>query len=195
MTIYTIYKATNTVNKKVYIGFTSSFHKRVHTHKKDYKKRITKFYSAIRKYGWENFQWEVLFQSTDKEYCLNIMEQHYIDQYNSIKEGYNLNFGGAGVLGAARDTIWITNGINNKRIKKSAPIPNNWKKGRTISITETKRKSDLDIGHKLGKRNKNKVSAYDLYENKSISIEREIFLSNRDRFCGITSSRIPAVVS
>lgn len=31
-------------------------------------------------------------------------------------------------------TMWITNGIENKKIKKSFDIPDNWKKGRTIHM-------------------------------------------------------------
>ena len=191
MSIYTIYKATNQVNKKVYIGFTSSWPNRIRSHKIHYKKRKTKFYSAIKKYGWENFTWCILYQSSNKEHCLNEMEQHFINEYNSIESGYNMNKGGAGVLGVNKNTIWITNGKQNKRISKSDLIPDNWKKGRVIVISETKKQSDIEVGHNLGTRNKNKVIAYDLYENKKVSINREIFYSNKDRFCGITSSRVP----
>lgn len=54
-----IYKITNKVNNKVYIGqtrYTVEFRWRQHQHKKD----NTYFHNAIRKYGAQNFMVETL---------------------------------------------------------------------------------------------------------------------------------------
>jgi hypothetical protein len=32
------------------------------------------FYNPVRKYGWNNFEWEILYQSKEREHTLNIME-------------------------------------------------------------------------------------------------------------------------
>lgn len=94
MTIYSIYKATNIINNKVYIGFTNNFEKRLIAHKSAYTRKNTKFYNAIKKYEWDSFVWEIIYQSLDSNHCLNIMEPFFIVHYNSINEGYNTSSGG-----------------------------------------------------------------------------------------------------
>jgi len=49
--IYSIYKATNKINGKSYIGFDSKWPRRKHKHHFEYKERTSKFYNAIKKYG------------------------------------------------------------------------------------------------------------------------------------------------
>jgi group I intron endonuclease len=95
MKIYTIYKAININNGKVYIGFDSNWPNRKYRHKLNYEIRNTKFYSAIKKYGWDSFEWSILFQSKDKNYTLNEMENYFITEYDSINCGYNLIPGGS----------------------------------------------------------------------------------------------------
>lgn len=88
-----IYKITNKVNNKVYIGqtrYTLEFRWRQHQHKKD----NTHFHNAIRKYGPENFSVEVLEECDYED--LNSKEIFYIAKYNSFAEGYNLTLGGDG---------------------------------------------------------------------------------------------------
>jgi len=93
--IYSIYKATNTITGKCYIGFDSDWPNRQKSHKRSAKKtNNTKFYNAIRKYGWENFNWEVLYRSKDKDHTLNIMEPYFIKENNSLNNGYNMTIGG-----------------------------------------------------------------------------------------------------
>lgn len=92
-----IYKATNLINDKIYIGLTTkSLEHRVSVHKKDSKRINTYFYQAIRKYGFENFKWEVVDTATTMEE-LEEKERHYIKLYGSFdnKEvGYNTQSGG-----------------------------------------------------------------------------------------------------
>ncbi len=99
MKIYTIYRATNKINNKSYIGFDSNWPMRRNKHKHDYKKSNLKFYNAIKKHGWDNFEWSVLYQSLDGQYCLKVMEPFFIEEYDSFNKGYNLTLGGEGVLG------------------------------------------------------------------------------------------------
>lgn len=105
MTIYTIYKATNKINGKSYIGFDSNYPERINEHKNLSKKRDIKtiFHKAIIKYGWENFEWCVLYQSYDREHTLNTMENYFIIEHNTYagnpNGGYNLTLGGEGTFG------------------------------------------------------------------------------------------------
>lgn len=99
MIIYTIYKITNIVNNKNYIGFTKNFERRIKQHKKDYKNNDLLLYRAINKHGWENFKFEILYQSKLHEHTLNVMEPFFINQYDSHKNGYNMTSGGDGIIG------------------------------------------------------------------------------------------------
>jgi group I intron endonuclease len=99
MNIYTIYKATNLINNKVYIGFDSKFPSRVYSHKCYSKTSDHKFYRAIRKHGFVNFKWEIIFQSLERDYTLKIMEPYFIKENNSFKCGYNSTIGGEGTFG------------------------------------------------------------------------------------------------
>lgn len=96
-----IYKATNNINGKVYIGQTiQKFNCRITRHRFDSKHSdIGIFCRATRKYGFENFDWTILEYCDSKEE-MNDMEFHYIKQYNSLTpDGYNLTLGGEGSLG------------------------------------------------------------------------------------------------
>lgn len=88
-----IYKVTNKVNGKSYIGqtrYTLEFRWRQHLHKKD----KTYFHNAIRKYGAENFSAEILEECPYSN--LNEREIFYIAKYETFKKGYNLTIGGDG---------------------------------------------------------------------------------------------------
>lgn len=101
MIIYTIYKSTNTINGKVYIGFDSNYPSRIKDHKKSALKKgsDTYFHRAIRKYGWDNFTWEIIYQSVDGNHTLNVMEGYFITEHDTYYNGYNMTLGGEGSLG------------------------------------------------------------------------------------------------
>jgi len=90
-----IYKITNKINGKVHIGQTiHSLDDRWQQHIRNAKKGVrTHFYSAIRKYGENNFEPEVICEATTKEE-LNLLETYYIQEYDSIDVGYNMVDGG-----------------------------------------------------------------------------------------------------
>lgn len=86
-----IYKITNLVNEKVYIGQSArGVTERFHRHIQDaMSERLdTHFARAIRKYGPDNFTVEVI-DSADTQDELNQKEQYWIQQYDSIRHGYN----------------------------------------------------------------------------------------------------------
>ena len=92
-----IYKATNKVNHKCYIGQTiSTLHKRKISHKSEVKinRNNSKFHNAVRKHGWESFEWSILYECDSKKE-LDIKEIHYIKELSTIKHGYNIRDGGS----------------------------------------------------------------------------------------------------
>lgn len=95
-----IYCFTNKINNKKYIGQTVNpnhryvQHKSVAFNEKD-PSYNTPFHAAIRKYGWENFNYEVLISEIDDFNILNQLEIYYIDKYNTkVPNGYNIQAGG-----------------------------------------------------------------------------------------------------
>lgn len=151
----TIYKATNKINGKSYVGFDSDWPKRKKRHKINSNYASGKFYSAIRKYGWNNFVWEIIYQSDDKFHTLNMMEPYFIKEYNTYYEGYNMTKGGEGCFGATSNKIWINDGKTHKRIKKDDPIPKNWIKGR-LNIKRSVGMSD-ESKNSISQKNKGKL--------------------------------------
>ena len=86
-----IYKITNKVNGKVYIGQTiRPAEYRFHRHINDAMHNIldTHFARAIRKYGPDKWQLEVIDGAETQEE-LNQKERYWIRYYNSVEEGYN----------------------------------------------------------------------------------------------------------
>jgi group I intron endonuclease len=89
-----IYKATNRLNGKVYVGQTkSTLPKRKSEHKSAARKSDYAFHRALRKYGFENFDWEVLTEVGDLE--VNQREQELIKLHGAFgPNGYNTTEGG-----------------------------------------------------------------------------------------------------
>jgi group I intron endonuclease len=148
-----IYKATNKITGKSYIGFDSAWPSRRERHQENANyKREGKFYDSIRKHGWENFEWSVIYQSQDKEHTLNVMETHFIKDYDTYNTGYNMTEGGEGCFGATTNKIWINDGQNHKRIEKTELIPEGWSIGR-IGLKRQKKMSD-ESKKLIGQKNK-----------------------------------------
>lgn len=92
-----IYKFTNKINGKSYIGQSINLEKRKKEHEHNcfnpnYCNYDSKFYRALRKYGLENFDYEVLENCTKEQ--LNEREVYWIFYFNSYQDGYNSTLGG-----------------------------------------------------------------------------------------------------
>lgn len=94
-----IYKITNEINNKIYIGQTIvSVEERWYKHKWN-ALNLQKYalHQAMHKYGIENFKIEILTETNSKE-DLDRLEKKYIKEYNSFvnQNGYNMTDGGEG---------------------------------------------------------------------------------------------------
>ena len=94
MNNYIIYKHINKINGKIYIGQTCQKPEYRWNHGKGYK-QCPRFYAAIQKYGWDNFEHVILENNLTAEQA-NQKEEQYIKYYHSNNEqfGYNLSAGG-----------------------------------------------------------------------------------------------------
>lgn len=89
-----IYKITNKLNGKSYIGQTI---KSVEVRFKQHCKTESILGRAIRKYGENNFEIETLQKAKSKEE-MDLLEKEYIEKYDSFKNGYNVTEDGQGTF-------------------------------------------------------------------------------------------------
>lgn len=95
-----IYKITNDINDRVYIGKTTrTIDDRFEEHCKDRNRRTFEkrpLYDAMNKYGVEHFHIELIEECSPDD--SNEREQYWIRQYNSYRNGYNATKGGDGKI-------------------------------------------------------------------------------------------------
>ena len=134
---YLIYKITNKINNKIYIGQTKlSLEKRFYYHIYDSLKSQDvniKLHNAIRKYGVENFNIALLEQCESKTQ-LDERERYWIKTLNAQDPlvGYNMTSGGEGGSGGphflnhrhSEKTKQMMS--ENRRGEKNANYGNRW---------------------------------------------------------------------
>jgi group I intron endonuclease len=148
-----IYKATNLVNSKVYIGLTTeTLEQRKSRHLRDAFNQDSNlvFHMALRKYGKDNFQWEIIDDVATNESELKEKEIYYISLYKSYihadkSNGYNMTMGGEGTFGYSHS--------EETRLKMSEA-----KKGRIITEESRLKMSIARKGRKITDKTKKKMS-------------------------------------
>lgn len=164
-TIYSIYLITNKVNDKHYVGYTSNKHG--HRFKDHCSTRTPKYQSrslislAIEKYGKDNFECTVIYQSKDYEHC-RFIETDFITEYNSLSSslgghGYNIDAGGRGHK-RSQETI-------EKHRAKLAGRPQS---------EEHKKKKGFKQGNDYGKRTKGMKRSEEHRKSSSESMKKRI---------------------
>lgn len=104
-----VYKITNLINNKKYIGITNDYKKRWSNHKCGNSKNMV-IAKAIKKYGVENFHFEILFQNLTLEEA-NQKEIELIKTENSLVPfGYNVSSGGGVIPSEKSKKIGADNG-------------------------------------------------------------------------------------
>ena len=147
--MYTVYKHTNKLNNKVYIGITSQKPEtRWGVNGINYKSS-PHFYLAIQKYGWDNFEHEILFTDLTKEdACLK--EQELIKFYNSMDKefGYNQTSGGECCVMSDESKLKLSQAL----------IGNKNGVGHPCSDEKKQKISNAQKGRKLTEEHKDKLS-------------------------------------
>ena len=122
-----IYKITNKLNGKIYIGQTrqdipSRWKQHVQQSGDGYHGKKTHFMYAIRKYGADAFVVEEIEECDNS--LLNEREVYWIKEYDAIAKGYNLSIGGNGCQKIPDEEImfWWNNGKTMIEISKVLPL-------------------------------------------------------------------------
>ena len=89
-----IYKITNTVNNKVYIGQSIDIMRRWRQHKQSFESLTgqRKLIQEVKQYGKDNFTFEIIEECKIEE--LDVKERKYIALFDSYKNGLNMTIGG-----------------------------------------------------------------------------------------------------
>lgn len=142
-----VYKITNKINGKIYIGQTiCKLNRRMANH---LSRQQTPIEKAITKYGIESFEICVIDHASDKE-TLNEKEIYWINTFNcKAPFGYNLTDGGEGRNGVVVSTE--TRDRLSEANKNRGPMPiktrlkiSNANKGRVVS-RETRKKLSVAL--------------------------------------------------
>ena len=146
-----IYKVTNLVNQKVYIGQSiNSLEQRKAEHYKDAKRTdrpTVYFHNALLKYDWKYFKWEVI-EEVDNINALNEREIYWISFYNSTNKnkGYNLKSGGKNG-GTCCEETKAKIGKTTKDKWKNPEIASKMKKGLLKGTCTVKARSLVNYKH------------------------------------------------
>ena len=159
-----IYKITNLINNKIYVGQTTkSLEERFKSHVYGAKVYIktgklpynhnSRIIPALAKYGYENFKIESIHEVDDDE-NIDELEKYYIKILNAQDPliGYNIAEGGnkppsrlgykhtndakEKMSNSARKRKWYTNGVIDIMIDPNNGIPDGFRPGRTNSNTK-----------------------------------------------------------
>lgn len=147
--MYTVYQHKNKINGKIYIGITMQKPEQRWGFNGINYKSSPHFYSAIQKYGWDNFEHNILFQNLTKEEACK-KEQELIAKFNSMdrKFGYNSTSGG---------DVFVMNEETKQKISQSM-MGNKNNLGHSCSEEKKKKISEAQKGRKLTKEHKQKLS-------------------------------------
>lgn len=95
---FCVYMHTNKINSKKYVGITSQRPKKRFLNGKGYQTQV--FGKAVKKYGWENFETQILFEGISeaeaKEKEIQLIAEFKTTDPNI---GYNIAMGGNGTIG------------------------------------------------------------------------------------------------
>lgn len=150
-----IYKITNQINNKCYIGQSINIERRFKEHKNT--NRTSKYlHRAINKYGIDNFKFEII-ETCSKEQ-LSDREKYWIKYYNSLKPyGYNLTDGGDGgntFQYRTKEQMDKT----RKKISQSTCGEKNGFYGKKHSYETKENLKKINTGKKMSEKTKNKIS-------------------------------------
>lgn len=87
-----IYKITNKINGKSYIGQSIDIERRWKEHRRSIGLNKNSLYLDFEKYGIDNFTFEILEECATE--MLNEREHYWIEYYDTYNNGYNLTQGG-----------------------------------------------------------------------------------------------------
>lgn len=193
---YCVYKHTNKINHKVYIGITSQKPnqrwKGGHGYIPKTPGTTSYIYNAILKHGWKNFSHEILFTGLTKEEA-DQKEIEMIAKYKSNQRdlGYNIDKGGNSTGKMSEGTIQKLRDVHKDKIANAERYRkiSESRKGMTFSEEHRLHLSQAKKGKYCGAKNPSAKAV------KQYSLNREYIktwdcLADVDRALGISKGNI-----
>jgi group I intron endonuclease len=147
--MFSIYKITNSVNGKIYIGQTTyTMHERFIGHCYG-KSNCLKLIRAINRYGRENFILTLMTVCGTIE-TANYWETYFIQRYNSIKQGYNIKHGGANGPHSAATRRKLSKSLKGRKFTEEHK--------RKIAVSKIGKPRSQEVKDSMSKRMKGKYS-------------------------------------
>ena len=178
-----IYKITNKLNNKCYIGQSIDIENRWRQHIYESKtlRRGCQIHLAINKDGIDNFTFEVLEECLLDKSILNEREKYWIKYYNSFSGGYNMTPGGQGEDNYQYDPelihqLWdegYSVGLIQKIVGCGRTTINNRLKGYKDYNSRTSHSRGILLAIKQGKMNHLHIGDYYSFSN-----EQKVFFTN-----------------
>ncbi len=130
--MYYLYKTTNLVNNKIYIGV----HYSNNIENDNYLGSGEILKNAIAKYGKQKFKRQILYQFENKQLAYTMQKLIVNEQFVKRNDTYNIRYGGKGGFGHLKETICVKDTDGNIfRINKD---DQRWLNGQVIGITKGK---------------------------------------------------------
>lgn len=146
-----VYRTTNTINGKIYIGKHS-------TEDLDdgYIGSGTVFKRAVSKYGKENFSFEMLHMCSTEDEAYEIESKLVTEEFVALKTNYNRMVGGRHSISTVCTGLkFYNNGTENRRYHPDL-VPSGWTPGR-MNMNQNRNKSSLARNRKQSETMKGKV--------------------------------------
>ena len=138
MKFCSIYKISSLKTNKIYIGQTwNTLNKRFKDHKSPNANGCVKLWNAFNKYGRDSFHIELILVCNTQE-TADYWEKHFIERYDTIKNGLNIKEGGS----------------HGKMSEESKTKVSNARKGMKFSKKTKQKISSSMLGNKNNKNNK-----------------------------------------
>jgi hypothetical protein len=159
--MYYIYKITNLLNSKIYIGF----HFSLDISNDKYMGSGFIIRKAIKKYGVHNFKREILFEYDDIEEALSKEKELVNTNFVKRLDTYNLTIGGKGGF--------IHYSLHGHSHNKNKIGICNYKLNKNKYVYGNELQTYFNLGWQIGNTTKNRSSLYDTIKKKIIYVPKE----------------------
>lgn len=157
-----IYKITNLINNKIYVGQSISPKHRWQAHKRSINKPTQVIHYALIKYGIINFDYEIIACCLDFD-AANETETAIVKQENSLTpSGYNISNGG---FNAPKTEAWKQKVVATRRAKDNYKHSEETKKKISLANTGDKYSGPLIAGHNIRNTGRTRFKSGQIFPN------------------------------
>lgn len=157
-----IYRIYNLINKKSYIGQSWNIEQRWSSHRSNKNPTSKHLYASIKKYGIENFKFEILKElreSSLTQTLLDVYENFYIEKFNTLNNvfGYNKRLGGGNGKFSEEAKKNMSTSWTSERRLAFGKLSSERSKGKLASLKQRKIASETHKGLPKSEEHKLKI--------------------------------------